>query len=109
MNCFGAKSRILTILLVCLCSFSAMAQNSGTIQGTVTDAQGALIAGATVQALDQDKGVVARDATTNSDGIFVLQPLQPGTYTVKVQAKGMKNLRRANVSRKHLHSERFAL
>ena len=97
MNCFGAKSSILTVLLVCLCSFSAMAQNSGTIQGTVTDAQGALIAGATVQALDQDKGVVARDATTNSDGIFVLQPLQPGTYTVKVQARGMKNLQRANV------------
>jgi Carboxypeptidase regulatory-like domain/TonB-dependent Receptor Plug Domain len=94
---FHATFTILTVLVICLCCFSAMAQNSGTIQGTVADAQGALIAGATVQALDQEKGVVARDATTNSEGIFVLQPLQPGTYTIKVQAKGMKNLHRANV------------
>ena len=86
MNLLSRSLRILSLLALSLLAAPALAQNSGTIQGTVTDAQGAVIAGANVQALDQEKGVVARDATTNSEGIFVLQPLQPGNYTIKVQA-----------------------
>src|SRR5919198_4863627 len=80
---FASQFRILSLLAVCLFSVAAFAQNSGTIQGTVTDSQGAVIAGATVQAVDDAKGVVVRDTTSNSEGLFVLQPLQPGVYTVR--------------------------
>lgn len=97
MNPLTSKIKFLCLAVIFLFAAQAIAQNSGTIQGTVVDAQGAVIAGATVQALDQEKGVVARDATSNAEGIFVLQPLQPGTYTIKVEFKGMKNLQRAGV------------
>ncbi|MGC2198049.1 MAG: carboxypeptidase regulatory-like domain-containing protein [Terriglobales bacterium] len=97
MNPFLSKFRVLCLVAVSLFAVSAMAQNSGSIQGTVTDAAGAVIFGATVQAIDSDKGVVVRDATTSAEGLFVLQPLQPGTYTVRVQAKGMKKLERNKI------------
>ncbi len=97
MNPFSSKSRVLCLLAVFLFAAGAVAQNSGSIQGTVTDAQGAVIAGANVQAIDADKGVVARDSTTNADGLFVLQPLQPGRYTVRVEAKGMKGLEKTGI------------
>ncbi|HMK24299.1 MAG TPA: carboxypeptidase regulatory-like domain-containing protein, partial [Terriglobales bacterium] len=97
MNLFSRSLRVLSLLALSLLAVPALAQNSGTIQGILTDPQGAVIAGATVQAIDQEKGVVVRDATSNSEGIIVLQPLQPGTYTIKVQSKGMKNLQRAGV------------
>jgi len=79
------------ILLQLGLAFAASAQ-TGSIQGTAVDQQGRAIAGATVQALDQQKGIVARDAVTDSDGTFQLQPLLPGTYTIKLTATGMKEL-----------------
>jgi carboxypeptidase family protein len=97
MNPFTSLLRVLCLAVVSLLAVGAMAQNSGTIQGTVTDSQGAVIAGASVQAVDQDKGLVVREATTSGEGLFVLQPLQPGKYTIKVQARGMKGLHRANI------------
>jgi hypothetical protein len=80
-----------------LFAIQAFAQNSGSIQGTVTDAQGAVIPGATVEAIDQTKGAVTRQVTTSADGLFILQALQPSTYTIRVQAKGMKGLERKDL------------
>jgi len=75
-----------------LFSLPLCAQNSGSIQGTVTDQQGAVLPGVTVQALDQEQGIVIRQTTTDANGLFNLHPLQPGTYTVRLRAKGMKEL-----------------
>ncbi len=77
----------LVMLLSCATVF---AQNSGSIQGTVTDSAGAVIAGAKVQATDEAKGAVIREVTSGADGAFALRPLQAGTYTVSVEATGMK-------------------
>ena len=88
--------RVFTWGLVLLLSLSfglcANAQNSGSITGTVVDQKGGLISGAEVKAVDEEKGIVVAQATTSSDGLFVLQPLQPGTYTVRVSVNGMKSL-----------------
>src|SRR6266576_1378355 len=91
------KLGVVGLVAFCLFAVQAFAQNSGNIQGTVTDAQGAVIPGATVQAIDQAKGAVARQVTTSGDGLFILQALQPGTYTIRVQAKGMKGLERKDL------------
>ena len=77
------------------------AQNSGSIQGTAVDQHGAMVAGAIVEAVDQQQGVVIRQTTTDENGSFNLQPLQPGTYMVRVRAKGMKELTRPDL---HLDS-----
>src|SRR5579883_2836718 len=62
---------------------------TGTITGTVTDPQGAAVAGATVTATDTDRGTT-RTATTNSGGVFTLTRMPVGNYSVKASASGFK-------------------
>ena len=52
------------------------------VAGTVTDANGNPVAGATVQVLNQE-GVAVRQGTTDGSGRFHLSGLAPGTYTVQ--------------------------
>jgi hypothetical protein len=84
------------IFLTGLLALSAWAQ-TGTIQGTLTDAQGGAVANAKVTALDQEKQVVARETVTNELGLFNLRPLIRGRYTIKIEAAGFKTLERSDV------------
>src|SRR5260370_3648155 len=61
----------------------------GTIQGTVKDASGAVIAHAKVSCTHIDTGE-AISSETNSDGFFTTPPVRIGKYKVRVQAPGMK-------------------
>jgi hypothetical protein len=70
---------------------TAQVGGSGTIQGTVTDPSGAVLAGASVVATNVETGVQTSRKTTDA-GFFVLSPLQPGEYTVTVKAEGFQTL-----------------
>jgi hypothetical protein len=86
-----------TIVGVFLFSLSLLAQgNFGRILGTITDQSGAVIAGATVSIIDTERGL-ARTLTTDQAGEFNAPTLIPGTYTVRVQAKGFQTVNRENV------------
>ncbi len=75
-----------------LAAATATAQvGGGTVQGTVTDPTGAVIAGASVTATNVATGVETARKTTEA-GFFVLTPLQPGEYTVTVAAPGFQTL-----------------
>ena len=50
---------------------------SATLRGVVTDAQGAVVAGATVRATNVANGA-ARETKTNGEGAYALTNLQPG-------------------------------
>ena len=52
------------------------------INGTVMDAQKAVLPGATVTVTNEDTGLM-REAITDSAGRYVLPQLLPGPYTVK--------------------------
>ena len=92
------QSNVLLILVLALMLAAPLvAQNTGSIQGTIVDSVGAVIAGATVQAFDQGKGTVVREIKSGDGGEFQLQPLEPGIYAVIVRASGMKELRRNDV------------
>src|SRR5579864_3367059 len=82
------------VLLLCLPLFSQ--GNFGRILGNVTDQSGGVISGATVTIIDKDRGV-ARSLTTDSAGEYSAPTLIPGTYTVRVEAKGFQTLDRQNV------------
>src|ERR1700746_1082871 len=62
---------------------------TASISGTVTDASGAAVAGASVTATNGDTGIVATQ-TTNSQGYYSFQSLPLGKYTIEVQQKGFK-------------------
>ncbi|HZB44161.1 MAG TPA: MG2 domain-containing protein, partial [Pyrinomonadaceae bacterium] len=63
--------------------------NAGTLNGVVTDANGAVIANAAVHATHAGTGAV-RTATANEDGAFVLEGLAAGIYEVRFEAAGFK-------------------
>jgi outer membrane receptor protein involved in Fe transport len=66
----------------------ALAQTSlGTITGTVRDSSGAVIANAGVTATNEATQV-ARTVVTNSEGAFRFDAVQPGPYSIKVNATG---------------------
>lgn len=69
----------------------AVAQ-TGSIAGTVLDSAGGTVPKASVKAFDENKQIVARETTTNTEGGFQLTPLLPGRYTIQVSATGFKEI-----------------
>jgi hypothetical protein len=61
----------------------------GSVYGTVTDASGAAIPGATVTVTDEAKGTSVT-AKTNESGAYSVEHMIPDLYTVKVEATGFK-------------------
>jgi hypothetical protein len=83
---------VVAVLLCFLASPSARAQGVGTsggIRGTVTDATGAVITRASVQALDVDRGQ-RYDALTDASGQYQFTSLPPATYSITAQNSGFQ-------------------
>src|SRR3979490_1170629 len=72
-----------------LAAASAFAQSSttGSIEGTVTDTNGAAVPNVTV-AVTSPNLIVPQTAQTDSQGHFYIANLPPGKYSVKVAAAG---------------------
>lgn len=64
-------------------------QPTGSVQGDVTDPQGAIVPGASVSIANKGTGF-ERTQTTKSDGSYRFQQLPPGEYTVTITAQGFK-------------------
>src|SRR3984957_11723857 len=73
------------------CSFALGQDISAKITGTVTDASGAVIAGATVTARETSRGIVY-PTQTNAAGVYYLSPLPIGDYVLKVTASGFSSV-----------------
>jgi len=69
----------------------AISVNGGSIQGTITDATGAVVPNASVVITGSDTGST-KTLTTDSGGFYSLGPLNPGPYTVTVTAAGFQKL-----------------
>jgi hypothetical protein len=81
---------LLGLLLITVLSHETHAQAVyGSVSGTVTDAQGALVPGATVTITSIDRNT-SDTATTNDSGLYVKDRLLPGTYKVTVEKSGYK-------------------
>jgi hypothetical protein len=80
------------MLMIAVATTSAFAQGGSTtsqIIGTVTDASGAVIPGATVVA--KNNGTQTEyNAVTNEQGGFTIPAVDPGSYTVTVTLMGFK-------------------
>jgi hypothetical protein len=69
---------------------------TGSILGTVKDAQGAVLPGATITATNIGTQA-ARTATTDGDGQYSLQLLPVGTYTVEITMSGFKKFSQSGI------------
>jgi outer membrane receptor protein involved in Fe transport len=76
---------------------AATAQTSrGVVSGTVTDPNGAVVSGSAVTITNLQTNV-SRDTTTNSDGFYRFDAVDPGTYSVKINASGFNEVTKTNV------------
>jgi hypothetical protein len=72
-------------------ALNASAQiTTGNITGTVKDAQGGAIPGATVTLIDEGKGTRSAPVTTNETGTYVFPNVTASRYTVEVVMDGFK-------------------
>jgi len=84
----------------CFASTSVWAQggvNTGNIAGTATDASGAAIADVTVEASSPALIEKARTTVTDSNGLYKIVNLPPGTYAVTFTKDGFSTLRREGI------------
>jgi hypothetical protein len=72
-----------------LVALPARAQSTATLQGTVTDAQGAAVPGASVSVKNVATGV-QRDVVTDGHGDYQVASLPVGLYRVEVNAPGFQ-------------------
>jgi hypothetical protein len=79
-------------------TWKAMAQTAtGQITGAVKDANGAVLARAKVKVNSALTGL-ARETTTNEEGVYVFPLLPVGVYAVTVEHAGFQGARKANIS-----------
>jgi carboxypeptidase family protein len=77
----------------------AFAQSiTGTIAGTVKDAQGGVIPGATITLTSDTRGTLSAPVVTNASGDFVFPNVVADTYTIQVEMESFRTLRRPGVA-----------
>jgi hypothetical protein len=96
------KKGLVSLLSLALIALSvappllAAQQPTGSIEGTVTDPQGAIVQNATITAREVATGLT-RNTTSGDDGRYRIAQLPPGTYEVKVTGQGFKSSVASNV------------
>jgi Carboxypeptidase regulatory-like domain/TonB dependent receptor len=88
----ASMKRLLRSFAFCLLvmlgiALPAHAQFKAGIEGTITDAKGAVVPNAKVTATNDDTGVI-RSAMSSGEGFYRIVGLPPGTYAVMVEATG---------------------
>lgn len=70
---------------------------SGTLTGTVKDASGGVVPGATVTLTSESRGTVSNPVITNATGDFVFPNITADKYTVTVEMPSFRTLKRTGV------------
>ena len=85
------------LLIIVLCAATALAQQAnGSLRGQILDEFGGAIVGSTVVVIDA-KGT-QKTVTTNDQGMYVVNGLVPGKYTVRVGTSGFAPYENTEVS-----------
>jgi Carboxypeptidase regulatory-like domain len=86
------------LLVLGVSAGAARAQiTTGMVSGTVKDAQGAVVPGATVVLISESKGTKSAPATTNETGDYVFPNVTADTYSIEVTMEGFKTVSRRGI------------
>ena len=95
------NSRVLRIVFLSImlgCVGPAFSQSStGSITGTVTDQNNAVVLGATVFGRNTATGLV-RSTVTNSSGLYRLTDIPSGPYEITIEAASFKKFGRKGIT-----------
>src|SRR5919112_5475718 len=90
-NPLSKSARALALLIFCFAfgaaSAAAQSTTQGAVGGTVKDPQGAVVKGASVTVRNEETNKEVA-ATTDDEGRFRVVQLDPGNYTVTINASG---------------------
>ena len=91
--------RIAALAFAVLASaLNAQAQiTTGSVAGTVKDAQGGVIPGATVTLVNESQGTRFEPAVTSASGDFVFANVASGTYAIDIEMPSFKKLKRSGL------------
>ena len=106
----AAKASLIGIayIVFCLCLLppcSLFAQQSGAINGAVTDPSGGAIPNAEVTVTNTAQGTALK-VTTNSAGEYSVPALEAGTYTLQVTAPGFQKFEATGIVLRVARTER---
>lgn len=87
LNRFCFLLGLFVVLAAFLSAYAQVDYSTGTLRGTVTDPQGAVVAGATVTVTNPSTGIT-KTAKSGNDGSYQVPALLPGTYTVTINGAG---------------------
>ena len=73
-----------------------LAVTTATLSGSVADASGAIVPGATIK-LNSAQNGIARSATSNSRGTYSFSQLPPSIYTLTVVANGFETYKQTGI------------
>lgn len=86
----GAHALLFSLFLCLFACVAASAQTgTSSVRGTVADAQGNVVPGASVTLTNPETNS-SRTQTASDEGNFVFDLIPPGTYRIEVEAKGFK-------------------
>lgn len=87
---FTMRRFVFSLLVLVLSQAVVLAQyTEGSMSGTITDSTGAVLSGANVLVTNSETGET-RQVTADSDGLYRVASLRPGTYEIKVEQAGFK-------------------
>ena len=91
MRRFAVSLRLVSLSLFVLvaCTVHAQVAGTGNIQGTITDATGAMIANANVT-LVEESTQVTQHAKTDGSGVYIFPNIDIGTYSLSVAVPGFE-------------------
>lgn len=88
---------VFTFLLIAAATSASAQEFRGTISGSVTDPNGAAVAGATVTVKNKETNI-SSTVTTNESGTYTVPFLLPGIYSVSATSSGFKTSSRENIA-----------
>lgn len=91
------RALLLAVVFGALLSISFAQETTGTLTGTVTDASGAAVVGATVTITDEQKNIVVRIVTTGEEGQYSAPSLPVSIYSLTIEAPNFKKSVQTNI------------
>jgi len=81
------RKTLLLVLVLCFSSIAEAQTHRGSVRGTITDPNGAVIPGATVKAVNTETNE-SRSTVSDADGSYAISSLAPGSYRVEIASPG---------------------